>query len=57
MELEGSGDCGGKCVFIHVCKVDLKCAMCGWVCEARAQSREHRLHHYLSNSLVVNGVA
>lgn len=43
----GGGDCGGKYVFIHVCKVDLECAMCGRMCEARAQNREHHYHHYL----------
>lgn len=27
-------------MFIHVCKVDSNCAASGWMCEARAQSKE-----------------
>lgn len=39
-------------MFIHVCKVDSNCAASGWMCEARAQSKERYL---LSLFVVLDG--
>lgn len=36
------GTAEAKCVFIHVCEVDVKCAARGWGCEAMTQKKNKK---------------